>query len=397
MKTFKADNLKEILKIAEQAIVWPENFSDSSYAVFESLSDGNLANTSTARPDATSTFLSSMVNTLQRQIQQLEGHQYKYEALFLVEGSGRSKIRMILTKLGNAVDLRQERLAALEAKNKLAAEQTGLNALTAAISKMFAQPEPKTVSQDPPAYMSELKGLREMMALIGEVFDLYPSVVTSFEKQHQGTQERGSALTAEQLESLIPPLEEEDSPGLLRPERQRRYVPRGLVKVPVDEVKPQGARAELLVLTYESEFFLKLTRKAEDRLNPKWHNTLLVIGRIVPLPQRVRSSRVNLRWLAAIPNLTAIGVVMLAIICFYALTASSSSSSSADQTGQKQQSNTVVGDTKLLPETNSELTYSSYDPHVVYWEEPGRIPTMSTSQRFTRTAEPRYTIEVGDI
>lgn len=93
MRVFKAQNLKEILKIAEQAIVWPENFSDSSYAMFESLADGGLAGSGTGRPDATSSFLTSMVSALQRQLQQLEGRQYKYEALFLVEGSGRSKVQ----------------------------------------------------------------------------------------------------------------------------------------------------------------------------------------------------------------------------------------------------------------------------------------------------------------
>ncbi|KAG0016439.1 sphingomyelin phosphodiesterase 4, neutral membrane (neutral sphingomyelinase-3) [Entomortierella chlamydospora] len=338
MKVFKADNLKEILKVAEQAIVWPENFSDSSYAVFESLSEGNPGGASSARPDATSVFLSSMVNALQRQIQQLEGHQYKYEALFLVEGPGRSKIRMILTKLGNAVDIRQERLAALEAKSKLAAEQTGLSALTSAISNIFAQPAPTTVSQDTTAYLSELKGLRDTMTMIGEVFDLYPSVVTSFEKQHQGTQDRGSTLTAEQLEALIPPLEEEESAGLLRPEKQRKYVPRGLVKRSVDEVKASGPRAEQLVLTYEIEFIVKLTRRAEDYLTPK------------TVPQR-----------------------------------------------RVQELRTTT--TTRAPEI-SNVKISGYDTHVepvYHWERPGQASSTITRQRFTRPAEPRYTIDVQDI
>ena len=90
MKVYKAGNLKEILKIAEQAIVWPENFSSSSYAMFEALSEAGI--TGSGRQDPTSAFLASMVNVLQRQLQQLEGPQYKYEALFLVEGSGRSKV-----------------------------------------------------------------------------------------------------------------------------------------------------------------------------------------------------------------------------------------------------------------------------------------------------------------
>ncbi|KAF9115875.1 hypothetical protein BGX27_005941 [Mortierella sp. AM989] len=389
MKVYKAENLKEILKVAEQAIVWPENFSDSSYAVFESLSEGNPASAGSARPDATSVFLSSMVNTLQRQIQQLEGHQYKYEALFLVEGPGRSKIRMLLTKLGNAVDIRQERLAALEAKSKSTAEQTGLSALTSKISNMFAQPAPKTVSQDPPAYISELKGLRDTMALIGEVFDLYPSIVTSFEKQHQGTQDRGSTLTAEQLEALIPPLEEEESAGLLRPEKQRKYVPRGLVKRSVDDVKATGPRAEQLVLTYESEYLVKLTLRAEEYLTPKWQNMLRGIGWI-PLPQRVVSSKVHLRWLASIPNLTALAMVVLAILTFYALSASLSSVSQPAPPRQEVRRVTkehVINDAKI----------SGYDPHVkevYHWEKPGQTSSTTARQQFTRTAEPRYTIEV---
>lgn len=90
MKVYKAGNLKEILKIAEQAIVWPENFSTSSYAMFEALAEGGIAGA--GRQDPTSTFLASMVNVLHRQLQQFEGTQYKYEALFLVEGTARSKV-----------------------------------------------------------------------------------------------------------------------------------------------------------------------------------------------------------------------------------------------------------------------------------------------------------------
>ncbi|KAF8976861.1 sphingomyelin phosphodiesterase 4, neutral membrane (neutral sphingomyelinase-3) [Entomortierella lignicola] len=396
MKVFKAENLKEILKVAEQAIVWPENFSDSSHAVFESLSEGNPLGASSARPDATSVFLSSMVNALQRQIQQLEGQQYKYEALFLVEGPGRSKIRMILTKLGNAVDIRQERLAALEAKNKLAAEQKGFSALTSTIRSMLVQPAPATVSQDPPAYMSELKGLRDTMALVGEVFDLLPSVVTSFEKQHQGTQDRGSTLTAEQLEALIPPLEEEESVGLLGPEKQRKYVPRGLVKRSVEDVKPLGPRAEQIVLTYESEFLVKLTRRAENYLTPKWQSTIHGIGSFIPLPQRVVSSKVYLRWLASIPNLTALAMVVLAILSFYAISASLSTVNQPVSHRRVQDTRTTA---RRAPEVNN-VKFSGYDPHVepiYHWEKPGQASSTTTRQQFTRTAEPRYTIDVQDI
>ncbi|KAF9361239.1 sphingomyelin phosphodiesterase 4, neutral membrane (neutral sphingomyelinase-3) [Mortierella sp. NVP85] len=270
MKVFKAQNLKEILKVAEQAIVWPENFSDSSYTVFEAINEGGLGTAGSIRLDPTSAFLSSMVNVLQRQQQQLEGPQYKYEALFLVEGANRSKIRMLLTKLGNAVDVRQEKLSALESKSKQAADQSvGWNAISSAINSVFAQPPPKAVPADPTVYERELKAIRDIMTLVGEVFDLFPTVVSSFEKQHQSTQEGGSMLTAEELEALIPPLEEPDSPGLLGPGRQRRYAPRGLVRRPIDDIKGSGPRAEYLVLTYESETLVNLTRQAEEYLTVK--------------------------------------------------------------------------------------------------------------------------------
>ena len=91
MKVYKAEQLKEILKIAEQVLVWPENFTESSYAVFEPLSESGLS-LGGSRPDATSAFLSSMTRALQVQVDQFEGHHHKYEALFLVEGPARSKV-----------------------------------------------------------------------------------------------------------------------------------------------------------------------------------------------------------------------------------------------------------------------------------------------------------------
>ncbi|KAF9940078.1 sphingomyelin phosphodiesterase 4, neutral membrane (neutral sphingomyelinase-3) [Modicella reniformis] len=278
MRVFKAQNLKEILKIAEQALVWPENFPDSSYTGFEGISEGGLGAAGSIRQDPTSAFLSSMVNALQRQLQQLEGHQYKYEALFLVEGPNRSKIRMLLTKLGNAVDVRQEKLSALEAKNKQAAEQSASwSAILSAINNMVGQPPPKTAPVDPVVYVRELKAIRDIMSLVGEVFDLYPNVVTLFEKQHQSAQEGGSTLTAEELEALIPPLEEPESSGLLEPGKRRKYVPQGLVREPIDGIKGLGPRAEQLVLTYESEVLVKLTRQAEEYLTSKVRVFLLLV------------------------------------------------------------------------------------------------------------------------
>ncbi|KAI1318054.1 sphingomyelin phosphodiesterase 4, neutral membrane (neutral sphingomyelinase-3) [Mortierella claussenii] len=390
MKVYKAENLKEILKVAEQAIVWPENFSDSSYAVFESLTEGGLAGAGSTRPDATSAFLSSMVNALQRQLQQLEGHQYKYEALFLVEGAGRSKIRMILTKLGNAVDIRQERLAALEPKNTSGSESnTSLNGIAKTISNLFAQPAPKTVSQDTSTYQNELKGLRDTMALIGEVFDLYPSVVASFEKQHQGTNDGGSSLTDEQLQAMIPPLEETESAGLLDAETQRKYVPQGLVKRSIDDIKPTGPRAEQLVLTYESEYLVKLTRRAEDYLTPK----------------QVMSSKVNLRWLASIPNLTALAMVILAILLLSMMSSHLSSAGQRPAQVRNRHQQHPLQTHHGRPNAQESHFHrntarSEYDPHVqsvYHWEKPGRASTATVRQHATRTAEPRYTIEVQGI
>ena len=85
MKVYEAANLKEILKVAEQAIVWPESYTDVT-------SDGGFSSVSSGRTDATGAFLASMVGALQRQIIQLEGYNFKYEALFVVEGTGRSKV-----------------------------------------------------------------------------------------------------------------------------------------------------------------------------------------------------------------------------------------------------------------------------------------------------------------
>ncbi|KAG0239025.1 sphingomyelin phosphodiesterase 4, neutral membrane (neutral sphingomyelinase-3) [Mortierella sp. GBA43] len=408
MKVFKAQNLKEILKMAEQAIIWPENFSDSSYTVFEAISEGSLGAAGSIRLDPTSVFLSSMVNALQRQLQQFEGHQYKYDALFLVEGTNRSKIRMLLTKLGNAVDVRQEKLSSLETKSKKTSEQSASwNTITSAISSVFNQPPPKQPSVDPAVYVRELKAIRDIMTLVGEVFDLYPSVVSSFEKQHHSTQEGGSMLTAEELESLIPPLEEPDSPGLLGPGRQRRYVPQGLVRKPVDDIKGRGPRVEHLVLSYESETLVNLTRQAEEYLTIKWRKAVNRVNGWIPLPEAVVSSRVHLRWLASIPNLTALGIVVLAILSFYLFTGYVSSLGQAGARPHRQPEPTAR---KLLEDENGIL--GRYDAHVqpmqpVYrWEKPAPTPEVGSNghQQAARSrpgrpavAEPRYTIDLQDF
>ncbi|KAI7832192.1 hypothetical protein BC939DRAFT_97564 [Gamsiella multidivaricata] len=319
---------------------------------------------------------------------------------------------MILTKLGNAVDVRQEKLSALEAKNKPTSEQlSGWSALSSAISNMLSQPPPKTAVVDPAIYVRELKGLRDMMSLIGEVFDLYPSVVTSFEKQHQGTQDRGSTITVEQLESLVPPLEEEEESRLLGPERQRKYVPRGLIRRPADDLKGSGPRSEELVLTYESEFLVKLARQAEDHLAPKWQNAVRRVHGWIPLPQKVVSSRVHLRWLAAIPNLTALATVILAILGFYMISAYLSSLGQHMPRHSPQEPHI----NRKAVETDGPVL-GRYDAHVqpvqpVYrWEKPGSGQTTLGSHgshhgqtvrtrpsRTAATVEPRYTIELHGI
>ncbi|KAF9920149.1 hypothetical protein FBU30_010055 [Linnemannia zychae] len=377
MKVYMAGNLKEVLKIAEQAIVWPENFSTSSYAMFEALADGGMAGT--GRQDPTSAFLSSMVNVLHRQSQQFEGPQYSYEALFLVEGSGRSKIRMLLTKLGNAVDLRQERLQVLEAKNKPSdVPVSGWDILTSKIQELMNPAPPKTVSQDPAIYKRELKALRDTMALVGEVFDLFPETVKSFEKQQQLGYNRVSILTADQLEALIPPLEEMDTPGLLGIEQRKMYVPKGLVMKPIDDIHGQGRRAEELVLSYESEFLVKLTRRAENHLTPKWHSLLKKVNMIIPLPEQVISSRVHLRWLASIPNLTCFAVLLLAIISFYGLSAYLASfGQTAARGGHQHRLQQPYVSTPTV-ETDQEI-YGQYDAHVqplIRWEKPERRPGL---------------------
>ncbi|KAG0262943.1 sphingomyelin phosphodiesterase 4, neutral membrane (neutral sphingomyelinase-3) [Mortierella polycephala] len=358
MTVFKAQNLKEILKVAEQAIVWPENFSDTSFAAFEAFSDGALGGAGSGRPDVTSAFLASMVNALQRQVQQLEGSHYKYEALFLVEGPGRSKIRMLLTKLGNAVDLRQERLIALEAKNAATEQLSGWGLVSSKLNTLWTEPAPKTVSQDTAVYKRELKALRDTMKMVGEVFDLYPNVVASFEKQQHGAQERSGTLSAEQLAALIPPLEEDEATGLLGTGRQRRYVPRGLVRASVDDIKGAGPRAQQVVLSYENEFLVKHTRRLENHFTPKLFSTYLT----------------------------------------------SSSSLSAQQ--QRQHGLHV---SRTAPE-NDHIPLGRYDAHVkhvpVYrWEKPGErssSPTTGEQQQRRQTlrrtaAEPVYTIELPAI
>ncbi|CAO3573652.1 unnamed protein product [Mortierella alpina] len=391
MKVYEAANLKEIQKVAEQAIVWPESYTDVS-------SDGGFSSVSSGRTDATGAFLASMVGALQRQIIQLEGYNFKYEALFVVEGTGRSKIRMLLTKLGNAVDFRQAQITALEAKAKSEADQgMAWGLLSSTLNNLLSTPQPKTVSQDVRVFQNELKQLRTTMSIVGAVFDLDPAVITTFEKQQQGTHSRGGLLTQEELEQMIPPLEEEETAtGLLGLDQPRKYVPTGLVKKSVEDIVVPPSRLEDIVLSYESEILVRLTRRAETYLTPKWHN----LTRGLPLPDRVRSSKVHLRWLASIPNLTFFGMILLAILAFFALKVLVTTAGDGQSHQQEQEPHTA------WKSFQQDTPMARYDAHVqsvpVYrWEKPGATETAQTPRhrpsRTAASADPVYTIDIQGI
>lgn len=179
---------------------------------------------------------------------------------------------MLLTKLGNAVDFRQAQIAALEAKAKSEADQgMAWGLLSSTFNNLMSTPQPKTVSQDVRVFQNELKQLRTTMSVVGAVFDLDPVVITSFEKQQQGTHSRGGVLSQEELEQMIPPLEEEEEAavGLLGLDQPRKYVPSGLVKKSAEDIIVSPSKMEDIVLSYESEFLVKLTRRAEAYLTPK--------------------------------------------------------------------------------------------------------------------------------
>ncbi|KAF9582935.1 hypothetical protein BGW38_010564 [Lunasporangiospora selenospora] len=403
MKAFKAKNLKEVLRVAEQVIVWPENFSESSYSVFEAVSEGGFSSSGTGRRDVTTAFMSNMVSVLATQLCQLEGYTFKYEALFMVEGAGRGNLRMILTKLGNAVDIRQERIRAAETKSKQAAAdaQSGWKMISSTLNSVFDSSAPKTKPQETSILTNELKVLRDTMTMVGEVFDLYDHIVKSFERKQQEQDNQGQELTLEQLQALTAPLEEtEESSGLLGPMRQRRHIPKGLTKSSVDEVKCTGSRAETLVLSYESEFLVKLTRQAENYLTPKWHETLRRVQRVIPLPPRVLKSKVHLRWLASIPTLTFL-LALLGLITSVVLLKSWMSATVSVSNSWEQEHHVAR---KLVEDTSRKM--DRYDAHVqpenVYSWEPDRPNAQAHGKldrptRRVRTADPKFTIDVQGI
>jgi hypothetical protein len=82
LNVYKAEHLKRILKVAEQVVLSPERFTESTFHMFDS---------ETGR-DATSAFLSSMAVTMPTLVYQLEGPEFRYQALFLAEGLGRTTV-----------------------------------------------------------------------------------------------------------------------------------------------------------------------------------------------------------------------------------------------------------------------------------------------------------------
>lgn len=101
---------------------------------------------------------------------------------------------------------------------------------------------------------------------------------------------------------------------------------------------------------------------------------------VIPLPERVKSSRVHLRWLASIPNLTCFAVLVLAIVTFYGLSAylgslgqsgagGGSSAGRQHHLHQHQFVKTPTGD------KDRGGMLGQYDAHVqplIRWEKPGQ-------------------------
>ncbi|KAF9162530.1 sphingomyelin phosphodiesterase 4, neutral membrane (neutral sphingomyelinase-3) [Actinomortierella ambigua] len=338
LKIYQGKNLTDILKIGEKLILSPENFTESSYLAFEKAATAAAVVTQ----DATSQFLSNMTLALQKQLLQLEGREFRFEGLFLVEGTGRVVLRSILTKLGHLVDIRQDRLNGIEAaaaNAANAASSAGWNMLNMLGSLMMSTPPAKSSTQDPAILKRDIKSLRDTMKLVGQVFDLVDAVVASFEKQYHvhlegagGDPKGGVNLTPEQLELLQLPLEDEQDIQSLLDDPDRTgggsssssfssstfYVSRsngikGLVRRNMEDIKGQGPRAELLVLSYEIGFLVEHTRTLEEQLTPYWQWSLRRLRGVMPfLPASIEHTRVRLRWLASVRNLVTIAVVLLA-------------------------------------------------------------------------------------
>ncbi|KAI9234041.1 MAG: mitochondrial-associated sphingomyelin phosphodiesterase-domain-containing protein [Podila humilis] len=368
LNVYKAEHLKHILKVAEQVVLSPEQFTESTFHMFDS---------ETGR-DATSAFLSSMAVSMPSLMYQLEGPEFRYQALFLAEGLGRTTVRQILTKLGNDVNTRQGKLTAIQAKNKPSAAQ---NSIFDKLSAMFESSAPKIASsKEIDTLTSESTNLRETMKDVGNVFDLFQEFVESFERKQESNQAGGSALSAEQIEALIAPVEEDGS-SLFSSVRQRRYAPQGLVRKSIDDIPVQGSR-DSIILSYENEQLVKWTTQAEAYLNKR-------------LPFKV-----PLRWLASYHNLACLGVIMLAFVVVSMLMSfwSHLGDSHLQQPQQPHISKTA--------QTQDHNIVGHYDAHVqpVYkWERPDQSTRAGPGRQEHRqrsatvVAQPQYTIELEGI
>ncbi|KAF9406841.1 hypothetical protein BGZ94_002931, partial [Podila epigama] len=294
-------------------------------------------------------------------------------------------IRMILTKLGNEVDIRQGKLAAIEEKNKPSASQ---DSIFGKFASMFESTGPKIAStKELEALTSEVANFRQAMEDVGKVFDLYEDVVRSFEKKQQSSREGGSALNPEQIEALIAPVEEEIDQGptaLFASSRQRRYVPQGLVKKSLDNIPIRGS-PEDIIMSYENETLVKWTLQAEKYLQRQLH------------------FKVPLRWLAAYPNLAFLGVLILSIVTLSLL-----SSFLAFLGGSGHQQHIREPHISKTAQTQNHNLAGHYDAHVqpVYtWERPDQSSPTSQGRRAqppprgsnTRPAQPQYTIDLEGI
>ncbi|KAF9384699.1 sphingomyelin phosphodiesterase 4, neutral membrane (neutral sphingomyelinase-3) [Podila verticillata] len=368
LNVYKAEHLKHILKVAEQVVLSPEQFTESTFHMFDS---------ETGR-DATSAFLSSMAVSMPTLMYQLEGPEFRYQALFLAEGLGRTTVRQILTKLGNDVNTRQGKLTAIQAKNKPSAAQ---NSIFDKLSAMFESSAPKIASsKEIDTLTSESTNLRETMKDVGNVFDLFQEFVESFERKQESNQAGGSALSAEQIEALIAPVEEDGS-SLFSSVRQRRYAPQGLVRKSIDDIPVQGSR-DSIILSYENEQLVKWTTQAEAYLNKR-------------LPFKV-----PLRWLASYHNLACLGVIILAFVVVSMLMSfwSHLGDSHLQQPQQPHISKTA--------QTQDHNIVGHYDAHVqpVYkWERPDQSTRAGPGRQEHRqrsatvVAQPQYTIELEGI
>ncbi|KAG0327415.1 sphingomyelin phosphodiesterase 4, neutral membrane (neutral sphingomyelinase-3) [Podila humilis] len=231
LNVYKAEHLKEILKVAEQVVMTPERFTESTFHNFDVSDSGR---------DATSAFLSSMAINLPTLMYQMEGPDFRYRALFLPEGLGRTAIRQVLTKLGNEVNARQGKLAAIQAKNKASAAE---NVIWIQLSSLFDTSAPKPATgKEVEMLVSESNNMRETMKDVATVFSLDPAFVETFERRQDTSRGQGSAgvggagggaggLSAEQIEALMAPIEDMEEEDSVRTAQRQQQEQQGQIVV----------------------------------------------------------------------------------------------------------------------------------------------------------------------